>query len=338
MAKKRSTRKRSQGFQVLDAHNDALILREVRGDPLDFAGADPTYQVNLARMKKGGMAATFVMVGDSDLLQSLRLIDAVHQMCAAHPKDFALCLNAAEVRRAMRSGRIAIVMSIEGQAMFAERIENLRNWLRLGVRVASLTHGEGSRKRGSTPHALQIDPSFFGYLTSDERRTLRRQTRGLTAFARESLDLLAEFGIPCDLAHVNDVAFWETLEYAKGPVCSTHGNCYALAPHSRNLTDEMMRALAERGGVIGLCPYDTFIDEKKATLDRYVDHFMHALEIMGPDHVGVGGDFDGTERQRLPVIQDASRLPLLGEALEQRGVSRTTLEKIAWKNFVRLLP
>lgn len=329
-------RAQSQPIPVLDAHNDTLILQEVRGDPMDFAVADPTYHVDLPRLKRGGIRAAFVMVGDSDLNQSSRLINAIYQMCATHPKQFALCRTSADVRKALGSGRFSLIMSIESQTMFQENLAHLRNWHRLGVRVASLTHGEG--QYGSTPYALQIDKSFFGYLSPKERATLRRQTRGLTAFARDSLDAMAELEIACDLAHANDVAFWETLEHAKGPLCYTHGACYALCPHSRNLTDEMMKALAERDGVMGICFYGAFIDWEEPSLEKLADHIMHALEIMGPDHVGIGSDFDGIGLHRTPIIEDASCMQKLWTALERRGVSRAALKKIAHKNFLSLLP
>ena len=330
------TLKRPKRIPLLDAHNDSIILREVRGDPMDFSAADRVYQVDLRRMKRGGVGGLFVMVGDRNLLQSLRIMGAMHRMCAARRKEFALCLTAEGLLAAMHSGRIGVVMSIESQTMFAERPENVRNWHRLGVRVASLTHGEG--KLGDSSHALQVDNSFFGYLEPDARRILRRQSKGLTAFARESLNIMAELKIPCDLAHANDAAFWQVLECARGPVCYTHGACYALCKHSRNLSDEMMRALAARGGVMGICFYGNFIDEKRPTLDRLVDHFAHALEVMGPDHVGVGSDFDGIARTQVPIIQDAGRVPALWEAMERRGIPKSVVEKIAWKNFLRLLP
>ncbi|MEW6749411.1 MAG: membrane dipeptidase [Candidatus Latescibacterota bacterium] len=321
---------------TLDAHNDSIILREVRQDPMDFADCDPAYHVDLPRMRQGGLAALFVMVGDSDVLQSLRLIDAVHSMCAAHPDDFALCLTAADVRAAEAAGRIGLVMSIEGQAMFAERIENVRNWHRLGVRIASLTHGEGNR--GGRGHALQYDASHFGYLDPVTREVLRRRSKGLTPFARESLAQMARLRIPVDLAHANDTAFWETLEGTDGPVCYTHGNCYALCRHTRNCTDEMLRALAARGGVIGICFYGPFVDEQQPTLDRLADHFLYALEVAGEDHVGVGTDFDGIGAHQVPVIPDAAGLPALWEKLRERGVGEPALRKVARDNLLRLLP
>jgi membrane dipeptidase len=329
-------RRRREALRCLDAHNDGIILREARGDPMDFAAAAPRYHADLRRMRKGGIAAAFVMVGDSHLRQSLRMIDAIYAMAAAHPRDFAVCLNQRDVLRAMKADRFALVMSIEGQAMFGEDARLLRNWHRLGVRVASLTHGEGCS--GGRRHALQEDGSFSGSLTPVQRETLRRQSKGLTRFAREALAVMAELKMPCDLAHANDAAFWEALEVARGPVCYTHGACYALCQHSRNLTDEMMKALARRRGVMGICFYRNFIASQDATLELLVEHFLHALEVLGPEGVGLGTDFDGLPLHETPLIEDAGQVGQLWEALEKKGVDRPTLEKVAYRNFLRLLP
>ncbi|NLE67966.1 MAG: hypothetical protein GX608_11130 [Lentisphaerae bacterium] len=326
----------SPRYPVLDAHNDSIILRQVRGDPMDFADVNPRYHVDLPRLRRGGISAIFVMVGEGHLQQSLQLIDAGHCMCAAHPKNFALCLTASDVRRANREDRIALIMSIEGQAMFSERLENLRNWQRLGVRVASLTHGGGNIGADNT-FELQVDRSYFTYMAADERALVRRQSKGLTSFGSEALDEMARLGLVCDLAHANDNAFWEAIGHGKVKVCVTHGNCHALCPHMRNLTDEMLKALAARNGVIGICFFRFFIDREKPTLDRLADHFIHALEIMGPDHVGIGTDFDGLPSNVLPMIEDAAGLGALWEKLESRGVRPGVLKKIGMDNFLRLL-
>jgi membrane dipeptidase len=316
---------------VLDAHCDSLILRANRDDPMDLADVNPIYQVDLPRLRKGKVGCLFCMVGDDDLVQSARLIDAADEMCRRHPEDFRICLNAGEVRAANAAGAIAIVLTIEGQKMFSENLAHLRNWHKLGVRVASITHGGGGRPE------LQHSPSYFGYITPQERENLRRQSKGLTPFARESLAEMARLRIPVDLAHINDVAFWEVIESAACPVCYTHGTCYALCPHSRGLTDEMMKALAGRGGVMGIAFYRRFIDQKEPSLDRLCDHFLHALEVMGPDHVGIGSDFDGTEGLLRPIPEDAAAVPTLLEALAKRGLDDVALRRIAWENFLRLL-
>ena len=326
-----STTRLVDKFLILDAHNDSLILRQAREDPMDLADVNPIYQVDLPRLRQGGTDCLFCMVGDSNLQQSSVLIDAAHEMCRNHPDDFCFCTAPSEARAARADGKIAIILTIEGQRMFSEDLRHLRNWHRLGVRLASITHG------GGRPPELQHDASFFGYITPEERENLRQQSKGLTPFARESLVEMARLGMPVDLAHINDVAFWEIMEIAECPVSYTHGCCYALCPHSRGLTDEMMRALAERGGVMGIAFYKGFIDREHPTLDRLCDHFLHALEIMGPDHVGIGSDFDGTSRQRRPIPEDASMLEDLFQALAKRGVDEEMMEKVAGENFLRLL-
>jgi membrane dipeptidase len=277
------------------------------------------------------MDCLFCMVGDNDLEQSSVLIDAVYEMCRVHADDFGLCTTASQVRTARAQGRIAIVLTIEGQKMFDEDLRHLRNWHRLGVRVASITHGGGPRPE------LQYDFSHFGYITAEERENLRQQSKGLTPFGREALTEMARLGIAADLAHINDAAFWEVMDIAECPVSYTHGGCYALCPHSRALTNEMMEALAEKGGVMGIAFYRNFIDREYPSLDRLCDHFIHALGVMGVDHVGIGSDFDGTARLLRPIPEDVSMLEELFQALSKRGVDQETIAKVAGENFLRLL-
>ena len=321
-----------QEHLLLDAHCDSLILRLRRDDPLDLADANAIYQVDLPRLRAGGVDCLFTMVGDRDLAASSVLIDAAYEMCRAHPAEFALCASRAQVQAAFESGQIALVLTIEDQSMFGEDLAHLRNWHRLGVRVANITHGGGVRPE------LQYDPSFFGYITPREREDLRLQSKGLTPFGREALAEMGRLGIAVDLSHINDVAFWEVLERARCPVCYTHGGCYALSPHSRALTDEMMRALAEKGGVMGIAFYRAFIHPEEPSLERLCDHVVHALEVMGPDHVGIGSDFDGTPNTLRPIPEDVSQMGLLFDALAARGVDQETMIKIAGANFLRLLP
>ena len=134
---------RPDEFLVVDAHCDSLILRHDRDDPIDFTDVNPMYHIDLPRLRQGGVGCLFTMVGDNIPQQSSDLIDAAHEICRRHADDFTLCLTASEVRAARAGGRIAIVLTIEGQKMFGEKLAGLRNAHRLGVRLASLTHGGG---------------------------------------------------------------------------------------------------------------------------------------------------------------------------------------------------
>ena len=327
-----ATRPKSKPMIVTDAHVDTLILQQVREDPIDLAVPSSVYDQDLPRLRKGGVNCLFCMVGDNDLAQSSLLIDAVYEMCRKHPKDFALCLSAGEVRAACDAGKVAIVLTIEGQKMFGETVGHLRNWHRLGVRVASFSHGGGGRPE------LQYDSAHFGYLDPTARERLRRHARGLTPFARESLQEMGKLGLAIDVAHLNDAAFWDVMELAECPVCYTHGCCYSISGHTRGLTDEMMKALAKKGGVMGLSFWPGFIDPKNPTLDRLCDHFLHALEVAGPDCVGIGSDFDGCSGYWEMVPSGPEGFPKLLDALRGRGVDEATIRKIAGENFLHVLP
>jgi membrane dipeptidase len=320
---------------TLDGHCDSIERRFARGISLDLCVAEEGCHVTTERLRAGNLRGLFTMVGDRNLTSSLRMIGGLCQVVADHPEDLALCLSSDDVRTAVSAGQAVIVLTIEGQSMFEEHVELLRDWHRLGVRVCSLTHNEGT---DDTPYALQVSRSHFGYLSPAEREALRKEQKGLTDFARTSLAEMGRLGLACDLAHANEVTFWETLECATGPVCYTHGNCAALCPHTRNMTDEMMSALAGKGGVLGCCFYGPFVSKDDPTLERYVGHVLHALELMGEGGVGIGTDFDGVPEGAVMVVPEPSRMNDLWEALDKHGVSREVMVKIAHENFLRMIP
>jgi len=324
---------------TLDAHCDTIILREVRDEPMDFADATDRYHVDLPGMKAGSLAATFVMVGDNRLVQSIKLIDAVHQICETQPSQFALCRTQSDLRAAVDAGQVALFMSVEGQAMFADEIAGTRNWARLGVTMFSLTHGEGRFPGAAGSTALQYDGAVFGYLTPVQRANHFRQTKGLTPFAREAIAEIGKRGLILDLAHATDRSFDEALEIVTGPVCVSHGCTYSVCPHARNLTDDQMKRLASRGGVLGICFWGPFldVDPKAATIDRVCDHVLHAIDIMGEAHVGVGTDFDGVNLTDMCAVETAGDFPKLWEQLATRGVSEAVIRRIAMDNFAALL-
>jgi membrane dipeptidase len=148
---------------------------------------------------------------------------------------------------------------------------------------------------------------------------------------------MQKLNIICDLSHANDAAFWEIIETTPNKICATHSNCAMLCSHARNLTDEMMQALAKRDGVMGLVFYGKFIDENKPSLERFVQHILHALEIMGPDHVGIGSDFDGVEPGAFMAISHPEKINDLWEALDKAGINAEIMRKIAHENFLRLI-
>jgi membrane dipeptidase len=142
-------------------------------------------------------------------------------------------------------------------------------------------------------------------------------------------------GMALDLSHLNQPGFFEVLELSTDPVLFTHGNCRALFDHRRNLTDEQIRALAAAGGVFGVSVVDAFMGDDQGDAGRVADHVDHAVQLVGPDHVGYGSDFDGTTR--LPRgLEDVSLLPNLTAELLDRGYDEPSLAKILGRNYLRV--
>jgi membrane dipeptidase len=346
---------------TLDAHCDTVYMRvflQGEGLPQELRGIDPDtfFRVTLPRLREGQVRCLFVNVGDIGLLTSSAIVDYLNMWAEEEGGEVSICRNAADVNRTIGSGRLALVMACEGAFLFLERLDLLRNWHRLGVRVVTLTHGEGQEglswfakialekdaliKAGSS-FALQGTPSRDEYMEPGVREELRKKEKGLTSFGRSAVEEMIRLGMVCDLSHANDATFWDAMDLAretgKGKFCCTHSNCAALCSHTRNLTDAMMEALADRDGVMGICYYGEFIDEHHPSLERYVGHVLHALDVMGPDHVGIGSDYDGVPPGAFMAIPHPGHTGALWTALADAGVPAATLRNIAHNNFLRLL-
>lgn len=348
-------------FWSLDAHCDSWYMRHfLRGEglPPELQGVDVrTFsQVTLKRLSEGNVRCLLVNTGDIGLLTSSAIIDCLHAEADGPGSRMAICRNAREVSDVVRSGRLALVLACESSFLFLGRVDLLRNWYRLGVRVMSVTHGEGqegmgwfgnialsqdSLVHGDSSCALQGSMSHDEYLDPELREELAKKEEGLTPFGKSAVEEMIRLGIVCDLSHANDATFWDILEIVEkevsGRICCTHSNCAALCNHTRNLTDTMMEALADRGGVMGLCFFGGYIDRVAPSLEKYVDHVMHALDIMGPDHIGIGTDYDGVAPGDFMAIPHPGRMNELWSALTDAGISKADLRKIACENFLRLL-
>jgi membrane dipeptidase len=314
---------------VLDGHIDTVIKNLAAQGPANLGQRRPDMHLDLPRMMDGGVTGGFVMVGGHDLVQGLRLVDRVYEEAAINSNRLTVALNGADVRRAKADGKVAFIMETEGAWMLHEQMALLHVFQRLGVRMVGPTHGEGGE-----PFQLQGEKSLFGYCDLARRDELRRTQKGLTSFARELLAEMNRTGLILDLAHANDAAFYEALDLYNGPPLFSHGNCFALSPHSRNLTDDQLKALAAKGGVLCISFYAKFVDKDKATFERLLDHFSYAAELVGIEHVGVGSDYDGCS---ATVIPEVSQMPTLTEGLLRRGFSEEDTLRILGGNLLRVL-
>ena len=168
-----------------------------------------------------------------------------------------------------------------------------------------------------------------------DREEERRTKKGLTDFGRRLVVEMNRLGVQVDVAHINDVAFFDVLELSTKPVVTTHGGVYAISPHSRNLTDDQIRAIAVSGGMMGIAFVPGFVDRSNPTLERLLDHIEYVADLVGIDHVGIGSDYDGMSD--VPVIPEVSQLPRLTEGMVKRGMSDEEIAKVLGGNFLRVL-
>ena len=318
---------------IIDGHNDSLIEHWARKESYDLGRDWPSYQADLRRMKAGGLTAMNSMVGGANLVQGLDLWAGMYENVDKHPGDFLIPDKPEDILRAKSEGKVALIGQLEGCQLLNNSLRLVDVMRRLGVRVAGLTHGEG----GEEFH-LQAAKSPFGYCAPEDREKARRETAGLTGFGREAVAEFNRLGIVIDLAHANDAAFYETLALSKKPVEFSHGAVFGLTHHWRTLTDDMLKALAANGGVIGIAVYPGFVaqEPENQTLARFVDHVEYVCEKAGDDHVGFGSDYDGMG-DLVPVLLSYAEMPQLTQLLLDRGFSEETILKFWGGNFLRVM-
>ena len=321
---------------IIDGHNDVPVERIHRGEkPLQWQRRDPSYHTDIPRMKEAGYDAALFIVGNGPTANVWVTIEHVLRQIRELPQDLTLALSSKDIERAADSGKIAVVMAIEGAGRWLDgKVELLSILHRLGVRAVAITHGEG----GSQPGMLQGTRSPYGPCTPADRERERREAGGLTPFGKEVLQANTQLGILTDLAHSNDKTFFEALDLATRPPIVSHTAVFTLCPHWRCLTDDQVKALAKAGGAMGIAFAPNFIhaDARQATIDRVVDHICHVADLVGIDHVGIGSDFDGLGKT-VPVVPDVSQLVHLTRGMLARGMSESDIRKVWGGNFLRLL-
>lgn len=316
---------------IIDGHNDSFALRMERGDPLDLTEVREKYHVDLPRLREGGVTAMMSYCGSRELPKALHLLDAMHTMVQAHPGDFRIISGSEDIRAAKTQGEVGIIPQLESLSCCMGDLGVLRALYRLGVRVGNLSHGE------APSHGCQGEESVFDYCTAADRDRLRREMKGLTEFGKSAIHQMNELGMVVDLAHANDAAFYEAVELSATPPIFSHGCVFSICPHTRGLTDDQIRTLAQAGGVHGVACYTKFIHREHPDLPTMVDHIEHSINLVGPDHVGIGADYDGLPETEIPVPPHAGRLGDVTGEMARRGWDAETIHKVLGGNFLRVL-
>lgn len=309
-------------FPVFDLHCDTALA--LLGKDLQQAGSlrKNEYHIDLERAAQlPGYAQCFACFttprdnrpGGTTVTQLFeREMVSVLREVEKNSDLISLVYSAKEIEENRKNGKMSAILTIEGPAGFGFDPALLEDLYKVGFRITTLGWNEknvlcGSHKTGG----------------------------GLTDLGKEYVFEAQRLGMLIDVSHISDEAFWDIMEITNGPVIASHSNSRAVYDVSRNLTDEMFKAICQTGGVAGLNLYPGFLGEN-ATLDTVCDHVVHWLELDGEKHIALGGDLDGVEAlpEGFAGVQD---YPKLAECLLARGVNEQTVYDIFWNNAMGVI-
>ena len=221
--------------------------------------------------------------------------------------------SADEIEANREKGKMSAILTIEGPAGFDFDPELLDNLHQIGFRITTLGWNESNVLTGSN-------------VTGG----------GLTDKGREYLKEAQRLGMLVDVSHISDQGFWDIMDCTQAPIVASHSNSRALCPHSRNLTDDMFRAICQTGGVAGINQYAEFLGEQP-TLNTVCDHIFHFLELdPSGKHIALGGDLDGCE-QLSQGFEGIQSYPALAQRLLERGMNEENIRDIFWNNALNVL-
>jgi membrane dipeptidase len=232
---------------VVDTHDDTT--QRFLDNKFDLGPRDSNGSIDIPRMKEGGLGAIFFSIwmpskvtGPEAVKRALVQIDAVREQIRKHPNDLVLATTAAEIRAAHKQGKIAALMGVEGGHMIASDLAVLRTYAALGVRYMTLTHSGNDEWADSSTDT----PAH----------------NGLTDFGKDVVREMNRLGVVVDISHVSDKTFYDALEVSKAPVFASHSSCRAICDAPRNMTDDMIKALAAKGGVIQINYHVGFLSQE----------------------------------------------------------------------------
>lgn len=266
---------------VIDTHQD--VPEKLRQKWADLANPGATTDVDLPRLRKGGVTAAFFSVylpaaserAGTASREALELFDIVDRVVAAHPEAFVAATTAAEIRAAKRAGKIALLKGVEGGHLIENSLARLRIYARLGARYMTLTHVEPNGWADSSGPFWQHDWS---------PRTAAPHG-GLTGFGRRVVREMNRLGMAVDISHTSDEVVAQALEVSRAPVFASHSSCRSIANMPRNLTDDQIRAIAARGGVVMINAGSGFLDQRSYdAMRRYSASIGPQLEALRARH------------------------------------------------------
>lgn len=326
-------------MKAIDMHCDtimALYERQQKGIVSELRKND--LNIDIEKMEKGDyLAQCFAMFVPLAQVENAfetcnEMIDVFYNELEKNQDKLALALTAEDIERNAQEGKMSAILTLEEGAECKCNLRFLRNLYRLGVRMITLTWNYDNGIGHPNVKAKGADGKLDITIPNDE---------GLTEFGIEMIKEMERLGIIIDVSHLSDGGFWDVINNTTKPFVASHSNARSLCAHVRNMSDEMILALAKRGGVMGINYAADFLamppTDKEgflSTIDNMVKHIQYIKDLAGIDVIGLGSDFDGIP-QNLEM-KDCSMLPMLADRLREHDFSEEEIEKIFYKNVLRV--
>lgn len=311
---------------IIDSHVDTptQLIRYKRN--IGIANKDG--QVDFPRMQAGQVDGAFFalytppeMKGAEATRHAMEMLGATYDACDENGDFAALAFSPEEVARNRANGLISVMLGMENAEPIGESLTLLRAFYRMGVSYVTLTHNADNAVADSAAEGVR-----WG---------------GLSPFGREVVAEMNALGMIIDLSHASDATFWDCIKYSEAPVVATHSCCRALCGHRRNLTDEMLKALGEKDGYVGINFYPYFLSDQfdeakpwRPGVKEIVGHIEHAVALAGIDHVGIGSDFDGIDDCTPEGLEDISKSSLVLDEMRRSGWAEEAVSKVAGGNLL----
>ena len=354
----------AQNNIIVDGHID--VPYRVESGWVDVSKATVKGDFDYPRAVAGGLNAPFMSVyvpasldnSSASTVLANRLIDSVEAIVGRAPSKFALAYSVADVKQNFKDNKISLPMGMENGSPVQGSLETLKHFYDRGIRYITLAHSQANH-------------------ISDSSYDLRRKWRGLSPFGKEMVAEMNNLGIMVDISHVSDAAFYQTMEISRAPVIASHSSLRRFTPgFERNMSDDMIKKLAENGGVIMInfgsgfvspaarlwrdnmdklrqaltetfgedsAEVATFNEDYKtnnpypfANVETVLDHIDHVVKLVGINHVGIGSDFDGVGDSLPEGLKDVSSFPTLIKGLLVRNYSEQDIQKILNENLLRV--
>ena len=319
--------------KFIDMHCDTiseLFYRKRDGKP--YSLYENELDIDIKKLQEGGAYiqcfAMFTHLAHykDAYAHANELADVYYEELEKNKEYIAPVLCKADIDRNEAAGKISALMTLEEGECTEGDPEKLKHFYDRGARMMNITWNY-KNSLGS--------PNIIDY---DNKGLSADTVNGLTEKGKAIVEYMVELGMIVDVSHSSDKSFYDVADIVKGPFIASHSNCRELCGHPRNLTDDMIRVLAEHGGVSGLnyCPAFIKTDAERITADDFADHVLHFIKVGGEDIVGLGSDYDGISSRRLE-IRNPSYAPMLWDTLVKRGLTEEQADKVFYKNAKRVI-